>query len=112
MQLDKIPVAVQSQSLRNLTLLSSTAVASSKRKALEDISNQAYRQIIHSLQDELAELARAEEQQQQQQEAAAAAAAADTDGTRTLAEANLLPMNRKYSSSFSFTACHYLSFVS
>jgi len=108
MQLDKIPVAVQSQSLRNLTLLSSTAVASSKRKALEDISNQAYRQIIHSLQDELAELARAEEQQQ---EDAAAAATADADGTRTLAEANLLPMNRKYSSSFSFTACHFLSFV-
>lgn len=101
MQLDKIPVAVQSQSLRNINLLCSSTVASSKRKALEDISNQAYRQIIHSLQDELAELARAEEQQQQQQEAAAADA---DDGTRTLAEANLLPMNRKYFFSSSFTA--------
>ena len=42
MQLDKIPVAVQS--------------TSNKRKVLEDISNQAYRHIIHSLQQELAQL--------------------------------------------------------
>lgn len=83
MQLDKIPVAVQSQSRISS---STTTTASSKRKALEDISNQAYRQIIHSLQDELAELARAEEE----------AEAADADGTRTLAEATLLPMNRKF----------------
>lgn len=115
MQLDKIPVAVQSQSLRNLTLLSSTVASTSKRKALEDISNQAYRQIIHSLQDELAELARAEEeqqQQQQQQEAAISAAAADADGTRTLAEATLLPMNRKYSCFFFFVhSVHFLSIM-
>ena len=66
MQLDKIPVAVQ---------------CSSKRKALEDISNQAYRQIIRSMQDELALMSDAEEPDNQ------------PDDTKTLAEAVLLPIN-------------------
>lgn len=59
MQLDHIPVAVQQ--------------CVNKRKALEDISNQAYRHIIRSLQEELAQLA--------------------DDETRTLAEATLLPVS-------------------
>lgn len=71
MQLDQIPVAVQHQQY-----------SVNKRKALEDISNQAYRHIIRSLQDELAQLA--------------------DDETRTLAEATLLPINRKAFDSFLF----------
>jgi hypothetical protein len=63
----------------------STAAANLKRRALEDISNQAYRNIINSLQDELAQMSDAE---------AEAARSASADETRTLAEATLLPMNR------------------
>ena len=54
MQLDKIPVAIQ-----QLPSQSSSAYMVAfnlKRKALKDISNQAYRHIIHSLQDELAQM--------------------------------------------------------
>lgn len=78
MQLDKIPVAVQQTSSSSSSFM---AAANMKRKALEDISNQAYRHIIHSLQDELAQMSEAE--------------ADSADETRTLAEATLLPMNRK-----------------
>lgn len=60
--------------------------ANLKRKALEDISNQAYRQIIHSLQDELAQMSDAEAEAQSRTDSA--------DETRTLAEATLLPINR------------------
>ena len=56
-------------------------------KALKDISNQAYRHIIHSLQ-ELAQMSSDEG------EPAAQSVAGDNE-TRTLAEATLLPMNRK-----------------
>ena len=70
MQLDKIPVAVQ-------------CTAANKRKVLEDISNQAYRHIIHSLQEELAQLT------------------ADEEGTRLMeqsADTSLLPLARKFPS--------------
>ena len=87
MQLDKIPVAVQ-QTSALLSSSSYTTAANVKRKALEDISNQGYRHIIHSLQDELAQMS--------EDEAEAEAQAASLDETRTLAEATLLPMNRKY----------------
>ena len=85
MQLDKIPVAVQ-----QLPSQSSSAYMVAfnlKRKALKDISNQAYRHIIHSLQ-ELAQMSSDEG------EPAAQSVAGDNE-TRTLAEATLLPMNRK-----------------
>lgn len=85
MQLDKIPVAVQQTS--SMSSSSYMAAANLKRKALEDISNQAYRHIIHSLQDELAQMSDAE--------AEAQSVAGSADETRTLAEATLLPMNRK-----------------
>lgn len=49
MQLDKIPVAVQSK-------------IKSGRKVLEDISNQSYRDIIHDLQDELSQLTTTDEE--------------------------------------------------
>ncbi len=65
------------------------AAVNLKRKALEDISNQAYRHIIHSLQDELAQMSDAE------QEEATQSVNGSADETRTLAEATLLPMNRK-----------------
>lgn len=71
MQLDKIPVAVQQNG---------------KRKALEDISNQAYRQIIRSMQDELARMSDADEP--------------DAGETKTLAEAVLLPISREFFSFF------------
>jgi hypothetical protein len=70
MQLDKIPVAVQ-------------CTAANKRKVLEDISNQAYRHIIHSLQEELAQLT------------------ADEEGTRLMeqsADTSVLPLARKFPS--------------
>lgn len=79
MQLDQIPVAVQH------------CVNNSKRKALEDISNQAYRHIITSLQDELAQLA--------------------DDETRTLAEATLLPMNRNLNLQKSFFFSMKINFL-
>lgn len=85
MQLDKIPVAVQQSSLSTSNAAFMTA-ANLKRKALEDISNQAYRQIIHSLQDELAQMSDAEAEAQSRTDSA--------DETRTLAEATLLPINR------------------
>ena len=85
MQLDKIPVAVQQTAGASSSVYMSTAAANLKRKALEDISNQAYRNIINSLQDELAQMSDAE---------AEAARSASADETRTLAEATLLPMNR------------------
>ena len=52
MQLEKIPVAVQS-----------ALSACHNRKILEDISNQAYRQIIRSLQQEMAQSPDEEPQQ-------------------------------------------------
>jgi hypothetical protein len=89
MQLDKIPVAVQQTAGSSSSAYMSAAAANLKRKALEDISNQAYRNIIHSLQNELAQMSDAEAE-------AEAARSASADETRTLAEATLLPMNRKF----------------
>ena len=82
MQLDKIPVAVQQTSSQSSSAY--MAAVNLKRKALEDISNQAYRHIIHSLQDELAQMSSDAEGE-----------AAGDNETRTLAEATLLPMNRQ-----------------
>ena len=91
MQLDKIPVAVSQQVSTSASGSVLMAAAHLKRKALEDISNQAYRQIIHSLQDELAQMSDDAEAEAQSQSRADSA-----DETRTLAEATLLPMNRNY----------------